>query len=67
MKLVLDFEKPILELEKKLNELNEEAKKLGIDKFREEIQNLERKIAQERERIYSNLTSWQRVQLARHP
>lgn len=67
MKLVLDFEKPILELEKKLNELNEEAKKLGIDKFKDEIANLEKKIAQERQRIYSNLTSWQRVQLARHP
>lgn len=67
MKHVLDFEKPILELEKKLNELNEQAKKLGIEKFSDEIKNLEKKIAQERERIYSNLTSWQRVQLARHP
>ncbi|MCX7872075.1 MAG: acetyl-CoA carboxylase carboxyltransferase subunit alpha [Verrucomicrobiae bacterium] len=67
MKLVLDFEKPILELEKKLNELNEQAKKLGIDKFKDEIENLEKKIAQERKQIYSNLTSWQRVQLARHP
>jgi acetyl-CoA carboxylase carboxyl transferase subunit alpha len=67
MKHVLDFEKPVLELEKKLNELQEQAKKLGIEKFDEEIKNLEKKIAQERERIYSNLTSWQRVQLARHP
>lgn len=67
MKHILEFEKPILELQKKLDELNEQAKKLGIDKFKDEIQNLEKKIAQERERIYTNLTAWQRVQLARHP
>ncbi|MGC8886093.1 MAG: acetyl-CoA carboxylase carboxyltransferase subunit alpha [Verrucomicrobiia bacterium] len=67
MKHILEFEKPILELQKKLDELNEQAKKLGIDKFRDDIESLEKKIAQERERIFKNLTAWQRVQLARHP
>jgi len=67
MKHILEFEKPILELQKKLDELNEQAKKLGIDRFRDDIENLEKKIAQERERIFKNLTAWQRVQLARHP
>jgi acetyl-CoA carboxylase carboxyl transferase subunit alpha len=67
MKHILEFEKPILELQKKLDELNEQAKKLGIEKFKDEIDSLEDKIAQERERIFKNLTPWQRVQLARHP
>ncbi|HON08721.1 MAG TPA: acetyl-CoA carboxylase carboxyltransferase subunit alpha, partial [Verrucomicrobiota bacterium] len=67
MKHILEFEKPILELQKKLDELNEQAKKLGIEKFKDEIESLEDKIAQERERIFKNLTPWQRVQLARHP
>src|SRR5205814_5098325 len=64
----LDFEKPISELQSKLEELRKhtEAHSLGIS-FKEEIAQIEKKIAETRKQIYSNLTAWQRVQLARHP
>jgi acetyl-CoA carboxylase carboxyl transferase subunit alpha len=68
MKNQLDFEKPIFELQSKLEELKKhpEAHSLGVS-FEEEIQKIEAKIAETRKQIFSNLTAWQRVQLARHP
>jgi acetyl-CoA carboxylase carboxyl transferase subunit alpha len=69
MKHQLEFEKPIVELQKKLDELKkhpENMKSLGID-FDQEIKQMERKIEDTRKQIYCNLTAWQRVQLARHP
>lgn len=69
MKHQLEFEKPIVELQKKLDELKkhpENMKSLGID-FDQEIKQMERKIEDTRKQIYFNLTAWQRVQLARHP
>lgn len=69
MKHQLEFEKPIIELQRKLEELKKhpaENKSLGID-FEQEIRQIEQKIAETRKNIYSNLTAWQRVQLARHP
>ena len=68
MKHYLDFEKPILELQRKLEELrrHREAHSMPIN-LDEEIVQIERKIEEERKRIFSNLTAWQRVQLARHP
>src|SRR6478752_7221468 len=68
MKHYLDFEKPILELQRKLDELrrHREAHGLGIN-LDEEIRQIETKIEEERKRIFSDLTPWQRVQLARHP
>jgi acetyl-CoA carboxylase carboxyl transferase subunit alpha len=68
MKHYLDFEKPILELQRKLEELRKhrEAHGLGIS-LEGEIQQIEGKIVEERKRIFSDLTPWQRVQLARHP
>jgi acetyl-CoA carboxylase carboxyl transferase subunit alpha len=68
MKHQLDFEKPIAELQSKLEELKKhrETHSLGVN-FEEEIANIERKIAETRKQIFSNLTAWQRVQLARHP
>lgn len=68
MKHYLDFEKPILELQRKLEELRKhrETHSLGID-LDEEIRQIEGKIEEERKRIFSDLTPWQRVQLARHP
>jgi acetyl-CoA carboxylase carboxyl transferase subunit alpha len=62
----LDFERPILELEGKIRELKELATAKGMDAGRE-IESLERQADQLREEVYSNLTAWQRVQLARHP
>mgnify|MGYP000598557841 CR=1 FL=1 len=68
MKHRLDFEKPILELQAKLDELRKhpETHALNVD-FEEEIRRIEEKLAETRKQIFSNLTPWQRVQLARHP
>lgn len=67
MKHQLDFEKPILELQQKLAELikHREDHSLGVN-FDEEAALIEKKIADTRKHIFSNLTAWQRVQLARH-
>jgi acetyl-CoA carboxylase carboxyl transferase subunit alpha len=61
---VLDFEKPILELEKKIAEMREVVDELNMHK---EIEALEKKVDELRTSVYANLTRWQRVQLARHP
>src|SRR2546425_11251721 len=68
MKHQLDFERPIAELQRKLEELTKhrEAHDLGVN-FDEEIARIEAKIAETRKQLFSNLTAWQRVQLARHP
>jgi acetyl-CoA carboxylase carboxyl transferase subunit alpha len=63
---VLEFEKPISVLEQKIAEMREYAQKSGLE-LEDDIQRLEEKAAQLRREIYSNLTRWQRVQLARHP
>jgi len=68
MKNQLDFEKPIFELQSKLDELKKhpEAHSLGVN-FEEEIKQIEKKLEDTRRQIFCNLTAWQRVQLARHP
>ena len=68
MKHQLDFEKPIIELQGKLDDLRAHPEKhsLGIS-FEEEIQLIEKKLEDTRRHIFQNLTAWQRVQLARHP
>jgi acetyl-CoA carboxylase carboxyl transferase subunit alpha len=66
MKNQLDFEKPIIELQRKLDELKKHPETLGLN-FDVEVAQIEKKIAATRQQIYSNLTPWQRVQLARHP
>ncbi len=62
----LDFEKPIIELEAKINDLKKSGKTKKID-FEPEIKKIEQKIEKMKQEIYSNLTDWQRVQIARHP
>jgi len=62
----LDFEKPIIELEQKITELEGLAKKEKLD-FKEEIKILQSRLKNLKESIFANLTPWQRVQLARHP
>src|SRR4030043_1778199 len=62
-KTVLDFEKPIVELEAKLEEMRKFSDDLDIDK---EIVKIEEKVRKLKENIYKELTRWQRVQLARH-
>ena len=66
MKHQLEFEKPIIELQRKLDELKKHPETLGLN-FDVEVAQIEAKIAETRRQIYSNLTAWQRVQLARHP
>ena len=63
-KTVLDFEKPIVELERRIEEMRRYSESLDIS---EEIKILEEKVNQLRKAIYSGLTRWQKVQLARHP
>ena len=62
----LDFEKPIIELEKKLNQMKEIAAKSGKSLDKEAL-GLEEKIIELKKEIFSNLTRWQKVQLSRHP
>lgn len=68
MKHQLEFEKPIIELQRKLDELRAHPEKhsMGIS-FEEEIQIIEKKLEETRRHIFLNLSPWQRVQLARHP
>ncbi len=68
MKHQLDFEKPILELQRKLEDLQKhpETHSMGIQ-FEQEIEQIRVKIAETRRQIYLDLSPWQRVQLARHP
>ncbi len=62
----LEFEKPIIELEAKINDLKKTGKTKKID-LEPDIKKIEQKIEKMKEEIYSNLTDWQRVQIARHP
>lgn len=62
----LDFEQPIADLENKIAELRE-LKIADDDVLKPEIERLEGRVEELRESIFSNLTRWQRVQLARHP
>jgi acetyl-CoA carboxylase carboxyl transferase subunit alpha len=66
MKNLLDFEKPIFEIQSKLDDLRRTADSLGLSSD-EEIEKLEEQLAEKRKEVFSNLTPWQRVQLARHP
>ncbi|MBD3225185.1 MAG: acetyl-CoA carboxylase carboxyltransferase subunit alpha [Caldithrix sp.] len=65
-KFVYDFEKPVVELENKISEMKEYALSTGVE-LTDDIKRLERKAKQLRKEIYSNLTRWDRVKLARHP
>jgi acetyl-CoA carboxylase carboxyl transferase subunit alpha len=63
-KTVLDFERPIVELELKIEEMRRYSENLDIA---EEVKALEGKVDQLRKSVYTGLTRWQKVQLARHP
>jgi len=68
MKHHLDFEKPIAELQSKLEELKKHPEKhsLGIS-FEEEVGQIEKKIEETRRQIFLNLSAWDRIKIARHP
>ncbi|MBT6625583.1 MAG: acetyl-CoA carboxylase carboxyltransferase subunit alpha, partial [Gemmatimonadetes bacterium] len=62
----LDFERPIVELEKSIEEMQTQAQADGLDLSRE-LRSLEERAERLRHDIYSGLTRWQRVQISRHP
>jgi acetyl-CoA carboxylase carboxyl transferase subunit alpha len=62
----LDFEKPILDLERRIQDARGLADE-GNAAAQEEVRRLEKKAEKLRQEIYSKLTRWQRVKLARHP
>ena len=63
-KIILDFEKPIVELEKKIEEMKLMSNDLDISS---EIVFLEKKVDDLKLQVYKQLTRWQKVQIARHP
>ena len=63
--MVLEFEKPIADLEQKLQEMKDLAKGRNID-LSSDIESLEEKILALKKETFENLTRWQRVQLSRH-
>jgi acetyl-CoA carboxylase alpha subunit len=67
MKHHLDFEKPIIELQAKLEELRKhpETHSLGIS-FEEEVSLIEKKLEETKRQIFSNLSAWDRIKIARH-
>lgn len=64
--MLLDFEKPIAELETKLADMKQLADD-SDDSVTRAIQALEKKIVDLKKETFENLTGWQRVQLSRHP
>jgi len=62
----LDFEKPIMELERKIEELKGLTAEEGLD-LTEEVSRLQSRLRKLEKDILSHLTPWQKVQLARHP
>jgi len=70
MAFILDFERPIVELEQKIQELRSigthKSKGVHLD-LNDEIGQLEEKLQGLRQQVYKGLSAWQRVQMARHP
>lgn len=62
----LDFEEKVADLDRQMKELQKLSSIKGID-YSAEIRRLQREQVSELKRIYSNLTAWQTVQVARHP
>ena len=62
----IDFEKPIKDLLEEIQDLKQKAEKSKVD-YSEVIKKLHESIIQKRREITQNLSSWQRVQLSRHP
>ena len=61
----LDFEKPLVDLEDRIAELEKLGQNSNV-KFGSEIAELQRKVKSIAKKVYSNLTPWQSVQVARH-
>lgn len=63
-KVILEFEKPIVELEQKMDEMRRYADNADIAL---EVGKIEKRVRQLQQSVYAGLTRWQKVQLARHP
>ena len=64
--ILLDFEKPIAELQEQIVKAKEIGEKTKVD-VSSTVTELEKKIETTRKHLYDNLTPWQKVQLSRHP
>ncbi|MEM9857667.1 MAG: acetyl-CoA carboxylase carboxyltransferase subunit alpha [Bacteroidota bacterium] len=64
--MILDFEKPIAELEAKLSDMKKLASESNVN-VNDAVSELENKISKLKKDTFENLTRWQRVQLSRHP
>ncbi len=62
----LEFERPLAELEAKLEELQRDSAEHDLD-VTDQVKAITRQLQEKREEIYRDLTSWQRVQISRHP
>ncbi len=63
-KMILEFEKPIIELEQKIEELRRYTDNPDIA---QEVARIEKRVSQLQQNVFAGLTRWQRVQMARHP
>lgn len=63
---ILPFEKPLLEIQSKIDELRQFARDKGVTES-QDVAQLEKQLADTRRDIYANLTPWQKVMVARHP
>jgi acetyl-CoA carboxylase carboxyl transferase subunit alpha len=63
----LEFERPIAELEAKIEELSKLSETAGPDAFEAEIEGLRARAQKMRRDAYGNLDAWQKTQVARHP
>jgi acetyl-CoA carboxylase carboxyl transferase subunit alpha len=66
MRHFLDFEKPIAELESKIDELRRMSEPEGVN-IADEVERLNEKVERQLRQIYAKLTPWQKTQVARHP
>ncbi|MSR82753.1 MAG: acetyl-CoA carboxylase carboxyltransferase subunit alpha [Candidatus Latescibacteria bacterium] len=62
----IDFERPLVELEKRIEEMRGQATDSGLD-LSQELRALEAKLEKLSQETYSNLTPWEQVQISRHP
>jgi len=68
MRHQLDFEKPIVELQRKLEELKKHPEAHSLDIcVSEEVAQIEKKLEETRRQIFENLSAWDRIKIARHP
>jgi acetyl-CoA carboxylase carboxyl transferase subunit alpha len=68
MRHQLDFEKPIAELQSKLEELKKHPETHALEiSFEEEVALIEKKIEETKRQIFLNLSAWDRIKIARHP